>query len=93
MRDILNFAVENSLENAFVNKSYGIDNLEELAVDLNNDLMIQMNGNYKDIEVQVSSNGESKILSVFIKGTYLRADGKEKTIAFKKTVILEEFCE
>lgn len=93
LEDSLSIAVEQSLENLKINKSYSVNNTEEFIADFLENLLISIESD-SDIKVEILSvDVEKGLLDVNVIETFSQPNGSTKSISCRKTVILEEYSQ
>lgn len=89
--EALSVAVEQSLENLKLNKSYSVNNTDEFIADFLENLILSIES---DSEVKVEILGvdvEKGLLDVNVVETFVQPNGSTNTVTCRKTVILEEY--
>lgn len=93
LEDSLSIAVEQSLENLKLNKSYSINNTDEFVADFLENLLVSIESD-SDVTVEILSvDIEKGLLDVNVIETYKQPNGSVKSISCRKTVIMEEYVE
>lgn len=90
MFQTLGAAVESSLEEAFLEKTYSINNTDEFLGDFLQYMAVRLNSN-SDVTVNVVGiDYEKGIVTMEITGTYKHPNGEDGTVSVRKTVFLEQ---
>lgn len=89
----LNTAIEQSLEQLKEKKGYEAGNYQELIADFNQLLLLQVDSD-SDVQVEIfTADAQKGVLDVRVTETYQNILGQERSMACRKSVILEEYTE
>ncbi len=87
----LSIAVEQSLDNLKINKSYDVNNTEEFIADFLENLLVLIESD-SEIKVEVLSVDIDKgLLDVNVVETFKQPNGSTRTASCRKTIIMDEY--
>lgn len=91
VEEALTVAVEQTLENMKIDKSYDVNSVEEFIADFNQNLILAIESD-STLEVNILSvDIEKGLLDVEVVETFVQPNGSKGTVSCRKTVILEEY--
>lgn len=91
VEDALSVAVEQTLENMKIDKSYDVNSTEEFIADFNQNLILSIESD-SVLEVNILAVDIDKgLLDVEVVETFKQPNGSKGTASCRKTIILEEY--
>lgn len=86
----LDNTIEETLEHLFIHRLYDIHHVDELMADFCTSFMLRQNANANITIHLIGVDLENGLISIEVESEFIFPNGKVKTIASNKTVILEE---
>lgn len=91
--EALSAAVEQTLENMKINKSYSVDTTKEFIADFQQNLIVSIESD-SELKVEILSvDIEKGLLDVYVTETFTQPNGTTNTATCRKTVVLEEYVQ